>query len=297
MMRIISWNIQWGRGADGRLDLLRTIEALEALGPAEVICLQEVARGCPSLSGSPADEVATLSAAFPQHETVFAAAVDVPGEAGDRGQFGNLLLSSLPILQVSRHALPFPADPTVPGMPRCCLEVVLDSPLGPLRVLTTHLEYYSVRQRQAQIAALQALQLEAAGHSGRTPRTMDGNPVFAPRPRPEQAVLCGDFNLEPSSEDYASMSAAGSPWRDAWRVVHDDVPHRPTVGLHGAAWPDREYCCDYFWVSGPLVACVVDVRVDSATAASDHQPIVLDLARGSQAMDGCDGSSGSIRSR
>lgn len=296
-MRIISWNIQWGRGADGRVDLSRTVQALDALGPAEVICLQEVARGFPSLSGSPADEVATLAGAFPQHEAVFAAAVDVPGEAGDRGQFGNLLLTTLPVLQILRHALPFPADPTVPGMPRCCLEVVLDSPLGPLRVLTTHLEYYSACQRRAQIAALQALQLEAAEHAGARPRTADGNPVFAPRPRPERAVLCGDFNFEPSSADYARMSAAGSPWLDGWQVVHGGLPHAPSVGLHGAEWPGREYCCDYFWVSGPLTARVVDVRVDSATAASDHQPVVLDLAGGAQATDRCDASSGSISSR
>jgi len=181
MMRIISWNIQWGRGADGRVDLARTVEALRALGPAEVICLQEVTRGFVSLSGEPDDEVAVLSAAFPQHEPLFAPGVDVRGETGGRAQFGNLLLSSLPVLQVLHHALPFPADPKVPGMPRCCLEAVVDSPFGPLRVLTTHLEYYSAVQRRSQIAALQALQLEAAGHLARAPRGKEGNPAFAAR--------------------------------------------------------------------------------------------------------------------
>lgn len=275
MMRIISWNIQWGRGADGRVDLVRTVEALRALGSAEIICLQEVTRGFVSLSGEPDDEVAVLSAAFPQYEAVFAPGVDVQGESGGRGQFGNLLLSSLPVLQVLRHALPFPPDPRVPGMPRCCLEAVVDSPFGPLRVLTTHLEYYSAVQRRSQIAALQALQLEAAGHAVQAARGKEGNPAFAARPRPGQAVLCGDFNMEPASSDYAAMSA--SPWRDAWKVAHGSAPHAASVGLHGADWPGRQYCCDYFWVSAPLAARVCDVRVDAGTPASDHQPLVLDL--------------------
>lgn len=277
-MRIISWNIQWGRGADGRVDLARTTAALQALGPAELICLQEVTRGFPFLSGEPHDEVAVLAAAFPQHEAVFAAGVDVPGEPEGRGQFGNLLLSSLPVLQVLRHALPFPADPVVPGMPRCCLEAVVEAPFGPLRVLLTHLEYYSARQRRAQIEALQALQHEAAAHDGQAARGKDGNPAFAARPRPARAVLCGDFNMEPDAADYAVMACASSPWLDAWRIAHGAAPHPPSVGLHGADWPGRQYCCDYFWVSAPLAGRVSDVRADAATAASDHQPVVLDLA-------------------
>lgn len=277
MMRIISWNIQWGRGADGRVDLQRTITALRALGPAEVICLQEVTRGFPSLSGEPEDEVAGLAQAFAGHEAVFAPGVDVIGERGGRGQFGNLLLSSLPVLQVFRHALPFPADASVPGMPRCCLEAVVDSPFGALRVLTTHLEYYSGLQRRAQIEALQALQLEAATHAGRLPLGKDSNPAFAARPRPVQAVLCGDFNMEAGSGDYRCMAERDSPWQDAWPLVHGDAPHAPSVGVHGADWPGRQYCCDYFWLAGGLQERVRDLRVDALTSASDHQPLVLDL--------------------
>lgn len=34
IMRSISWNIQWGKAADGRVDLRRTIYTLGSLGPA-----------------------------------------------------------------------------------------------------------------------------------------------------------------------------------------------------------------------------------------------------------------------
>lgn len=278
MMRIISWNIQWGRGADGRVDLARTAETLRALGPAELICLQEVTRGFPSLSGEPQDQVAALAAAFPEHEAVFAAGVDVRGEQGDRAQFGNLVLSALPVLQVLRHALPFPADPTVPGMPRCCLEVVVEGDIGLMRVLTTHLEYYSGLQRRAQLSALRALQAEAQTHAAVVPRGKDSNPAFAARPRPAAAVLCGDFNMEPGSDSYVLMAAAAAPWLDSWLLARGQRPHAPTVGLHGAEWPKRAYCCDYFWVSAALAGRVRGIEVDAGTAASDHQPVVLELA-------------------
>src|SRR5690606_15015091 len=123
---------------------------------------QEVAQGFASLCADPLDEVAALAAAFPAHEAVFGAGVDVPGEGGARARFGNLLLSSLPVDAVFRHALPFPADAAVPGMPRCCVEAVLDTAAGPVRVLTTHLEYYSELQRRTQVMALRQLQEEAA---------------------------------------------------------------------------------------------------------------------------------------
>jgi endonuclease/exonuclease/phosphatase family metal-dependent hydrolase len=204
--------------------------------------------------------------------------VDVRGEQGGRARFGNLMLSALPVLQVFRHALPFPADPVVPGMPRCCLELVLENAGGPLRVLTTHLEYYSGVQRSAQVSALRALQAEAETHAAGAPCDKDPNPVFAARPRPAAAVLCGDFNMEPGSDSYVRMAAPAAPWLDAWPLVHGARGHAPTVGLQGADWPDRAYCCDYFWVSAQLAGRVRRLEVDAGTAASDHQPVVLDLA-------------------
>jgi len=281
-MRIISWNIQWGRGADGKVDLSRTIAALRTLGPADLICLQEVTQGIPSLSGRPEDEVAAIAQSFPGFEAVFAAAIDVQGESGGRARFGNLVLSALPVLQVLRHALPFPVEDKVLSMPRCCLELVIRSKRGPLRVLTTHLEYHSGVQRRAQLAALRRLQEEAAAYGGQTPRgKKQGHPVFAPRPRPTEAVLCGDFNMSPTSPEYAVMAKTptpdGSGWVDVWRVVHGETPHAASANLHDTSGPGRASCRDYFWVSENLVSRVQDLWVDTKTLASDHQPIVLDI--------------------
>lgn len=281
-MRIISWNIQWGRGADGQVDLGRTIGAIREAGEADVICLQEVAQSFPGLEGGHGEDgVDVLSTAFADHEAVFGPGLDVPDGRGGRARFGNLLLSRLPVDQVFRHLLPCPADPGVPGMQRCCVEAVLQGPSGPLRVLTTHLEYYSVRQRAAQVRALRALQEEVAGLARTSAAVKESNPVFGARPRPPSAIVCGDFNCEPESPEYALMAAEAPPgvlaWRDAWQVRYGERRHAPTVGLHGAEWPGRAYCCDYLWVSEDLAPRVADVAVHAGTDASDHQPVLLEL--------------------
>lgn len=282
-MRIISWNIQWGRGLDGRVDIARIVATLRAMGDADVICLQEVAQNVAGLAGGDCeDEVALLSAALPAYAVVFGPAMDVPAPGGGRARFGNLLLSRLPLGQVYRHLLPMPADATVPNMQRGCIEAVVMAQSGPVRVMTTHLEYFSAHQRRAQIDALCALQAEACGQAELGVSKGHGvNPVFTRWPRPRRAIVCGDFNYEPGSEDYSAMArtspVAGAGWHDAWPLVHGREPHHATVGLHNAAWPDRGYCCDFFWLSDDLAPHVSNVSVNADTTASDHQPLQLDV--------------------
>ncbi|CAM5380616.1 MULTISPECIES: endonuclease/exonuclease/phosphatase family protein [unclassified Thauera] len=284
-MKLLSWNIQWGRGADGRVDLARSAAAIRAAGDFDVICLQEVACNFPGLAGGAReDEAAALGAAFAGYEAVYAAAVDLPDGEGGRARFGNLLLSRLPVGQVFRHLLPSPADPAYPAMQRVCVEAVVQAPWGALRVMTTHLEYYSAVQRRAQVEALRGLQAEAADLAARPPALKEANPSFAAPQRPAAAVLCGDFNCEPGSAEHLAMlqplpaapwGDARAHWVDAWQLVHGAQPHAPTVGLHGAEWPDRAYCCDYFFVTTDLAARVRELEVMADTAASDHQPVVL----------------------
>jgi endonuclease/exonuclease/phosphatase family metal-dependent hydrolase len=286
-MKLLSWNIQWGRGADGVVDLGRTISAIRMLGDFDVICLQEVAVGFAGLQGgAPIDEVAAFAAAFPACSVHFAEGVDVPDGSGGRSRFGNLTLSRLPVGQVFRHSLPRPPEEGVPSMPRVCLEVIVEGLIGPVRVMNTHLEYYSRIQRMTQIAALHTLQSDAVRLADMGGQVAGGNAKadspFAVWPRPTSAVVCGDFNCEPGSPEYyrmtAPISADVSGWEDAWNACYSEIPHLCTVGLNGAEWPDRSYCCDYFFVSADLVDRVEAVAVDQATAASDHQPVMLTLA-------------------
>jgi len=283
-MRLISWNIQWAKGTDGAVRPERIIDTLRALGPAEVICLQEVSQDFPELTGHCPDLVAQFSEAFSSHAAIFGPGLDVPAADGGRARFGNLMLTALPVGQVFRHLLPFPPDEAAPkpGVQRACIEAVLNGPRGPFRMLTTHLEYYATAQRRAQTDALVRLQGEAAVHSRQQGGgASNSHPVFMHRPRPMSAVLCGDFNMSPDMPEYAAMSrdaydAAGTRWLDAWLQANGRGGHAPTVGVHGSPWP-RPMCFDYFWVSEDLAPVVRAVRVDAETTASDHQPVILDL--------------------
>ena len=155
MTTILSWNIQAGLGVDGRVDLVRIARTVRALADADVICMQEVeSRG----SGGPGDDAAsaredqfeTLGDLFPGYTRVIGAGIErAETDAGSMYRFGNLVLSRLPILSVFRHLLPQPAAPGARHMPRQATEVTVRLPSGPVRVVTTHLEYHSLVHRRA----------------------------------------------------------------------------------------------------------------------------------------------------
>jgi endonuclease/exonuclease/phosphatase family metal-dependent hydrolase len=280
-IRMLSWNIQWGRAANGRVDLSQTVATLRALDP-DVICLQEVAVHHPNLPGGGAhgDQPAELAALLPGYAAVYGVGSDLHDGVGGRRQFGNLILSRLPVLQVFRHLLPWPADAAVPSMPRVAVEAVVEAPWGPLRVVTTHLEYYSGVQRHAQVEALRNLHAEACGHATTLRPDAGAHPPFAALARPANAVFCGDFNFPPEAPEYVKLQApiaAALPLMDAWTLKHRGEPHAPSVGLHGAEWPDHAFCCDYFFVSEDLAPRLRSVEVVAGTAASDHQPVLITL--------------------
>ena len=283
-MRLLTWNIQWGRGMDGRVDLARLLAAVRAMGEFDVICLQEVAVNFPGLPGSVGeDEMAILAAGLPGHAPVFAAATDLPDGRGGRRLFGNAIFSRLPVGQVFRHLLPWAVDAEVPSMQRVLLEVVLETETAPLRVMTTHLEYYSLPQRQAQIDAIRRLHAEACAHA-RRPRPGKGEAggSFEVRPRPASAILCGDMNFPAeAAERRRLLSPFEDPipaFRDSWEVLHPDRPHAPTVGIHKVDFVDRPSCFDFVFVTEDLAPRLVGLGIDAVTSASDHQPVWIDLA-------------------
>ncbi|MCL6554722.1 MAG: hypothetical protein K6W08_16620, partial [Firmicutes bacterium] len=189
-LRILTWNVQWFRGMDGRVDVARVLRHALHWGKApHVIGLQEVAQHYPGLDGAgEADQVAQVRALLPGYEVVYAPALDEwrPGRP-TRQRFGNLIATRLPLLQVQHRALPYPPDPAVPSMPRVLAGVTVQAPWGPLRVGTTHLAYYSARQRLAQAQALVAWQREAAAVGGPPPRGGGARPRGGPPARPRRA--------------------------------------------------------------------------------------------------------------
>ena len=280
-MKLISWNIQWCRGCDGRVDPARIAKVAREMADFDVLCLQEVASNYPDLEGSSGEnQFAALARLFPRCTVVKGVATDGPAPQGERREFGNAIVTRLPILQVFRRLLPWPADPSVPSMQRAAAEVVLEAPSGPLRVTTTHLEYYSAKQRAAQVETLRELQTEAAGHAAAPVPAKEG--PFRTMPRPASAILTADFNFPPDDALHARLQSALAPgvpaYRDAWRLRHPGKPHTPTVGVHDKLqWPGPSFACDFIFVTEDLAHRVEDVVVDGETDASDHQPVLLEL--------------------
>ena len=287
-MKLLSWNIQWCRGVDGRVDPERIAREVCAMADADVICLQEVARNFDTLAGSAGeDQFKELAAAFPGYTAIEGIAVDVPDETGGRRQFGNLLLSRLSVRQAWRHLLPWPTDASHADMQRVAIEAVIEAPpglgnAGDVRVTTTHLAYYSATQRLAQVNALRDLHAAAQGHREPPKRADTSRGPFHWRARPGPGIVTGDFNCEPGSPGHARMLAPlddGTPaLRDAWALTHPSQPHAPTVGLFDSVqWP-RQFACDFVFVSADLAPRITAFEVDHASAASDHQALVLTLA-------------------
>ncbi|KUY92521.1 endonuclease [Burkholderia territorii] len=283
-MRLIDWNVQWGRDADGVVDLPRTITAARQLGDFDVLCVQEVTRGFGALPGRPGpDQFAELAALLPGYTVVDAIGVDLPAlEPGAaRRQFGNAIATRLPVRRVLRQLLPWPADARAPSMPRVALDVEVVTPSGPLRVVTTHLEFYSARQRLAQVDALRDRHREACAHADRPAPAENATGPFSATNQPRDAIVCGDFNSAFGSDAYQRMLAplADAPsFVDAWVARHPGCTPPPTAGVYDTAqWSEGPLTCDFVFVTDTLLPRVTRCEIDAGLRASDHQPVVLEL--------------------
>jgi endonuclease/exonuclease/phosphatase family metal-dependent hydrolase len=268
-MRLVSWNVQWCRGMDGVVDPARIARTVRALADPDVCCFQEVAQGFDSLPGSAGeDQVAALLAGFPGYSAHYGWGVDLGGQR----RFGNLILSRSPVGRVLRHSLPWPAADGVPSMPRVAVEATVLADWGWVRVTTTHLEFYSERQRAAQVERLLEINAEAIGHAAARPSERDDEGPFHPQLRPAAGILTGDLNMTPDDPLQARLATA---FVDAWLAANPGTPHAPTFREESA--DEAPYCCDYVLVTPELAPRVRRVRVDAATRASDHQPVIVEL--------------------
>ena len=286
-MQLVTWNTQWCRGLDGRVDPARIVQYALALGDVDVLCLQEIAVNYPGLAGAPGDQVAQVQSALPAGwQVFFGAAVDEWTAAG-RQRFGNLIATRLPVLQLQHHPLPYPADAGVPSMPRMCtVATVRDPALGAVRVMTTHLEFYSKRQRMAQARALRALHGQACAQVAAPPQARSDGSPFQSKPHTPHAVLCGDFNFEAHEPEHAAICAPagaydndeaphGARLWDSWRLLHGNAPQPPTFRLYDRTDGPEPVACDFVFVSDSLQGRVQRFGVDAATQASDHQPVAV----------------------
>ncbi|HEY5794646.1 MAG TPA: endonuclease/exonuclease/phosphatase family protein [Bosea sp. (in: a-proteobacteria)] len=277
-MKLITWNIQWARGTDDIVDPRRTIAHARAMADFDVLCLQEVAANFPDLDGNDTtDQFALFSQLLPGFTAIEGIGVDVDNGGGGRKRFGNLILSRYPVAQALRHLLPWEAAATR-NMPRVLVEAVVAAPFGPLRVMTTHLEYSSPVLRAAQVEGIREAHRMAAARA-RTPRA-PGPHTYAPTPNTASAILTGDFNMRPDDPALARLMApfedGTPPMADLWPALMGEVPPPPTAFI-----VDQTYgppgCLDYVLATPDLAARARSIVCDVETRASDHQPILVEF--------------------
>jgi len=281
-VNLVTWNIQWGRGLDGRVDLERIVRTARAMADFDVFCVQEVADNFPGLAGNDdRDQFAELGRLLPGYARVQGYGVDLAGAGGRRRRFGNAIFSRYAIHSVRRHALPWPADAGKEAMPRVAVEATVQAPMGALRVTTTHLEYYSDVQRRAQALRLRVLHDEACHRAAQPGFATHENGPFDATPQTVSAILVGDFNFPPEhpahEEIQHPLASHGPRYRDAWVATQGHAPHVPTFCVFDRRYSKTPYCCDFAFVSEDLVPRIRRIIVDRETRASDHQPLLLEI--------------------
>ena len=282
MIQILSWNIQNGEGLDGIISLERIADTIFSMSNPDVICLQEVSRNCKLKDGTQPDQISQLTKIFKGFTLFFGPAYDVlrPGER-EREQFGNIILSKLPVLSSFNHILPQPTDSSFRHMPRQVSEVNVKTSFDPICIMTTHLEYGSQDQRYAQVKRILEIK-EDIDKLSLNPATIQEPGPYAKLERSNKIILCGDFNFALDSKEYNLLtknSQSEDGLIDAWRQLNPNTKHAPTCGIFDKKqWPEGAHCRDFAFISDNLKNSINSFAVNEETDASDHQPFVMSIS-------------------
>ena len=291
-MKIVTYNIQFSLGKDGRLDLARIVDAVK---DADIVGLQEVDRFTPH--GGMVDQPAEIAAMLPDRYWLYAPSADLDlSERGADGrvlnrrrQHGVMLLSRWPLLSKRVHLLPHMATTTHINHQCVVLESVVRIGERALRVNVTHLSHLSQPERLAQVAALLDLHRRVwleGPTIGRGPLWKD-HEVGELQPMPFDAVYLGDFNFDPRDREYGEMvgpldhSYGRIGYRDrlvdAW-VAGGNAWDEGSSFPPNEIYPEAEgWRLDYVFVTPDLGPRVGRAWIDGEAQGSDHQPMWAEL--------------------
>jgi endonuclease/exonuclease/phosphatase family metal-dependent hydrolase len=264
-VRIATWNI-WGRYGpwEERLPVIR--ETLAGID-ADIVGLQEV------WEDDDRNQARWLAGALGYEGCVFAANLERDG-----ARSGNAVLARWPLRRSEVLTLPREAGGAVDdeGEERLCVLGEVDGPRGPIQVYCAHLSWRGDHGaiRQAQVRAICAF-------------------VREQRPRSFPAVLVGDLNSVPNSDELrmltgrAAVPVPGVWFRDAWEAAGNADPGRTVANANPFIAPnlDLERRIDYVLVAAPkaagcghvLSAEVVGDRPIDGMWGSDHYGVAVDL--------------------
>lgn len=289
-MRVVTYNIQYGFGRDGRHDIARTAEVLRG---ADIIGLQEV-EAFWDRSGN-IHQCERIAETLGLH-AVYGVTVDIHkelpapdgGRRAVRRQFGNAILSRWPILTSRTFLFPKLSPQNAHSIQRGITEATIAVPSGPIRVYCTHFSHLCDEERMehARVALDLHRRAQADGPvaSGWHPDTSWLED--APPPVPADAILMGDLNLTPDSPVYTALTGPVSGmygrlippdgFADTWTAAGHDEAAGHTLYPGDEGWRKKTgKRIDYVLATPGLAARVVAAEVLSNADASDHQPVAV----------------------
>lgn len=269
-MRVLTLNIWQEQGPwQRRMEVIE--QHLRLLTP-DVICLQEVRQ----VEDRIPNQAKTLAQSLGYH---WSYEVAQPWGGGDEGL---AILARGPIHDSRVCELPFPAGQSR----RICLAAEVEWAAGQRHwFFTTHLAYRlidgAVRERQV--------------------RALD---LFVREVATGPAVLCGDFNATPDSDEMrylvglTSLDGERTYYQDAYRSCHGDSPgwtwcaENPYIQALSTLPPDRRL--DYIFVTprtragaARILRCdlvCTEVAIDG-TRCSDHYGLLAELALAAESRE------------
>ncbi|ANN57000.1 endonuclease [Mesorhizobium loti NZP2037] len=291
-MKLVSYNIQYGFGSDGRYDLSRAARIVDG---ADIIALQEVERHWQRSHFD--DQPELLSRLLPDYHWVYGPAFDMDASerrdgrlVNRRRQFGTMVLSKLPIVWSRLHVLPMHRTLRPLNTRNAALECMIRTPVGPVRVLSLHLAHIAAEERLEQIDYLLAEHRRTPSDSGPW-SGIDDEPSRnwtsgeAEPENPLAAIWMGDFNMEPGSAEYRRMVGStpyhkGAAYLDGFvdaavvAIEPADDFHTHEKIIDGRLAKRR---LDHCFVGGMFAGRVRSVASDIGEGASDHFPVRVDI--------------------
>ena len=282
-----TYNIQFGRGLDMKFDLGRTASDV---AEADIVAFQEVAQNWERNGGE--DQASGLAERLGFHY-VFGSGFNVAATSNGtdgkpdnrRRTFGNMVASRWPIESSRTFLLPKHALSTIYDLQRCVVEAVIVTPVGKLRIYSTHLSHISSGQRLPQVRTILQIIEEAPanGSAWDGAHTSDWTEGMKVPSLPEPALLMGDMNFTHESPEYALICGEmdrrngrvvrNTSLRDAWVAVG----HREEDGISIHSQYSGDVRIDHMFVTPSVAAHAKSMRIESNAKASDHFPVFLEL--------------------
>jgi endonuclease/exonuclease/phosphatase family metal-dependent hydrolase len=264
-VRIATWNL-WGWYGPWA-ERMGAIESSMRAVDADIWALQEV------WADGERNQARVLASALGYEHVVFDANLERDGAFS-----GNAVVSRWPIRTHDVLVLPRTAGDARDdeGEERLVVFAEIDGPRGPIQVYCAHLSWRDDHSaiRQAQVAEICRLVREC-------------------RPRTFPAVLCGDLNADPTSDELrmltgqAAVPVPGVMFRDAWLAAGNAEAGATASNANpfNAAALDRERRIDFVLVGTPKlggVGHVLEARLAGDAPVdgvwpSDHLAVVAEL--------------------